>query len=113
MIECAKAVVGRVIGKGGETIKTLQKQYGVSIQIDQTTAPCKVSIAGPPQSAAACERAIIDIIEDRPHSMGMGGPGGYPGEMRGTGGMQVYMQRPACDCASLPVGSEHLPPVLH
>lgn len=77
-IDCPKTVVGRVIGKGGETIKSLQKQFGTSIQIDQSCNPCKITIAGPSHSTNACERAIIDIIEDRPHNMGgMGGFGEF------------------------------------
>jgi far upstream element-binding protein len=32
-VECPKSVVGRVIGKGGETIKGLQKQFGTSVQV--------------------------------------------------------------------------------
>ncbi len=61
LMECPKAVVGRVIGKGGETIKSLQKQYGTSIQIDQSTNPCKITVAGPDVACQACERAITDV----------------------------------------------------
>ncbi len=42
VVECPKNVVGRVIGKGGETIKSLQRNHKVSVQIDQSTDPCKV-----------------------------------------------------------------------
>ena len=28
-------MVGRVIGRGGDTVKLLQRAYGVNIQIDQ------------------------------------------------------------------------------
>ncbi len=59
VVECPKNVVGRVIGKGGETIKSLQKQYSVSIQIDQTNNPCRVSrlaAAVAPAWGAAPER---------------------------------------------------------
>ena len=41
-IECPKHMVGRIIGKGGETVKTLQRQFAASIQIDQNAVPCKV-----------------------------------------------------------------------
>lgn len=88
-LECPKAVVGRVIGKGGETIKSLQKQYGASIQIDQSCNPCKITVAGPQQACMACERAITDIIEDRPLAQGQGGYGGAQagGKHRAGGGM--------------------------
>ncbi|KAH8048408.1 hypothetical protein JL722_12459 [Aureococcus anophagefferens] len=41
--ECPKALVGRVIGKGGETINELQRRSGARIQIEQRVperAPC-------------------------------------------------------------------------
>ncbi len=72
VIECPKHMVGRIIGKGGETVKGLQKQFAASIQIEQNAVPCKVTITGPPPAVAAVERAVMDLIEDRP----MGGPGG-------------------------------------
>ncbi len=41
-----RAVVGRIIGKGGETIKGLQRKYSVSIQINQGADPMAVTITG-------------------------------------------------------------------
>ena len=35
-VDCPKGMVGRVIGKSGETIKALQSYSGALIQIDQT-----------------------------------------------------------------------------
>jgi predicted RNA-binding protein YlqC (UPF0109 family) len=32
-VQCPKSMVGRVIGKGGETIKNLQRKYHTSIQV--------------------------------------------------------------------------------
>ncbi|KAF5831863.1 hypothetical protein DUNSADRAFT_12518 [Dunaliella salina] len=80
-IDCPKSVVGRVIGKGGETIKGLQKQFSTSVQIDQTVNPCKITVAGPTQNVMNCQAAIEDVMEDRPAmgmGMGMGMPGGRP-----------------------------------
>ena len=34
-MDCPQSMVGRVIGKSGETIKALQKHFGCNIQIDQ------------------------------------------------------------------------------
>lgn len=70
-LTCPKHMVGRVIGRGGETVKGLQRQYGAAIQIEQNANPCRVTITGPPGAVAAAERAILDLVEDRPP----GGPG--------------------------------------
>lgn len=61
-IDCPKQMVGRVIGKGGETIKALQKQFGVNIQIDQQAEPNKITIAGPPSSVANAVVTVQEII---------------------------------------------------
>eukprot|EP01023_Acetabularia_acetabulum_P000723 TRINITY_DN10294_c0_g1_i4.p1 TRINITY_DN10294_c0_g1~~TRINITY_DN10294_c0_g1_i4.p1 ORF type:complete len:441 (+),score=100.12 TRINITY_DN10294_c0_g1_i4:194-1516(+) len=45
-IECPKGLVGRVIGKGGDTIKNLQRDTGASVQIDQSVNPCKITVNG-------------------------------------------------------------------
>ncbi|KAH8069825.1 hypothetical protein JL721_5719 [Aureococcus anophagefferens] len=47
--ECPKALVGRVIGKGGETINELQRRSGARIQIEQRVpegAPCIIGARG-------------------------------------------------------------------
>nr|ADI46928.1 CRB1m [Volvox carteri f. nagariensis] len=62
VVECPKAMVGRVIGKGGETIKDLQKRFSASIQIDQGSTPCKITITGPAQTVSSARRAIEDLI---------------------------------------------------
>lgn len=69
-------MVGRIIGKGGETIKDLQKRFNASIQIDQSAMPCKVTITGPSHTIASARRAIEDLIRSTgppPGGMGMGG----------------------------------------
>ena len=43
----ARARVGRVIGRAGETIKALQIYTGATIQIDQSCDPTRVVLAGP------------------------------------------------------------------
>ena len=45
-VACPRSMVGRVIGKGGETIKALQQYTGAMIQIDQSQDPTRVTIAG-------------------------------------------------------------------
>ncbi len=47
ILDCPKSIIGRVIGKGGETINDLQGRSGARIQIDQNVpegTPCKVLI---------------------------------------------------------------------
>ena len=62
LVECPKEMVGRVIGRGGETIKGLQSQTGARIQIDQTPSPCTVTITGNPYCVEAAARAVTDVI---------------------------------------------------
>lgn len=62
IVECPKNMVGRVIGKGGETIKALQQYTGAMIQIDQSTDPTRVTIAGSPQSLQLAVSMVNDIV---------------------------------------------------
>ena len=71
LVDCPKEMVGRVIGRGGETIKGLQSQTGARIQIDQTATPCTVTITGNPYCVEAAARAVTDVINGgrrRPYS---------------------------------------------
>ena len=72
-------MVGRVIGKGGETIKALQKNFGANIQIDQSTEPMKVTVSGQPQAVDSAMGAVQEIINGGspylgPNSGGFGAP---------------------------------------
>eukprot|EP01025_Chloroclados_australasicus_P065299 TRINITY_DN8907_c0_g1_i3.p1 TRINITY_DN8907_c0_g1~~TRINITY_DN8907_c0_g1_i3.p1 ORF type:complete len:548 (-),score=78.10 TRINITY_DN8907_c0_g1_i3:26-1426(-) len=71
VMDCLKNMVGKVIGKGGETIKNLQRETGASVQIDQTSQPCKITITGMPGNV---EKAIeqLTMVMYAP-------PGQYPG----------------------------------
>ena len=55
-------MVGRVIGKGGETIKALQQYTGAMIQIDQSCEPTKVTVAGSAQSLQLAVSMVRDIV---------------------------------------------------
>jgi far upstream element-binding protein len=68
-VQCPRGIVGRVIGKGGETIKGLQRKYHVSIQIDQGGDPMNVTITGPKNTSEACRQEVMALISD---------PGGPP-----------------------------------
>ncbi|KAK9820628.1 hypothetical protein WJX72_012523 [[Myrmecia] bisecta] len=56
-------MVGRVIGKGGETIRSLQTYTGSTIQIDQSAEPTRVTIAGSPQSVQLAVSMVNDIVQ--------------------------------------------------
>ncbi|KAL6771793.1 CRB1 [Auxenochlorella protothecoides x Auxenochlorella symbiontica] len=57
-----KGIVGRIIGRGGETIKQIQRASQATIQIDQGGDPCNVTIAGQPAAAEAAKRMVEDIV---------------------------------------------------
>lgn len=61
-VRCPKEMVGRVIGRGGETVKGLQATTGARIQIDQTSTPCVVTITGNPRCVEAAARAVADVV---------------------------------------------------
>ena len=75
-MNCPKSMVGRVIGKQGDTIKQLQRNTGANIQIDQSSDPCVITLTGQMSSINNAMRDINTIINDN----GMGG-------MAGGGGM--------------------------
>eukprot|EP00667_Euglena_gracilis_P022064 EG_transcript_24391 len=65
-LDCPKKLVGRVIGKGGETINAMQKHSGAHIQIDQNVPegqPCKVHITGNPQSIAFAQYLLKQVMD--------------------------------------------------
>ena len=41
VLTAPKMLIGRIIGRGGETIKAIQKASGATVQIDQTGDPCR------------------------------------------------------------------------
>lgn len=90
-VQCPKGIVGRIIGKGGETIKGLQRKYHVSIQIDQGGDPMNVTITGPKQTAEYCKQEVQSLINDP------GPPFGGPGERTdlqdmGLWGIEGYLE---------------------
>lgn len=61
-ITAPRAMIGRVIGKEGSTIKALQQYTGAMIQIDQSGDPCLVTIAGSADSVNLAQSMIRDIV---------------------------------------------------
>jgi len=62
ILHAPKAIIAKIIGKGGSTIRDLQTKSGARIQIDQTVDPCVVSVAGNQQAVEMASRAVEDII---------------------------------------------------
>jgi far upstream element-binding protein len=107
IVDCPKQIVGRIIGKGGETINQLQQRSGTKMQVDQTSMPageycpclqrslifrlwsicyfsgqpCKVMITGPPQNVQMAVQLVTELINSG--GMGRGGP------MGGGGGLII------------------------
>lgn len=79
-LDCPKSIVGRVIGKGGDTIKQMQRTFGANIQIDQQQDPMKITIAGPAQAVDAAASAIREIINGGNPYLGGPGGGGFGGQ---------------------------------
>ncbi|KAL1498781.1 hypothetical protein AB1Y20_014088 [Prymnesium parvum] len=86
-VDCAKSLVGRVIGRGGETINDLQNKSGTRIQIDQQVPegqPCKITITGPPPNVQSAVAMVNEVMKNgpprggiRPPTVAPAGPGGY------------------------------------
>jgi far upstream element-binding protein len=84
IVDCEKQYCGRVIGRGGETIKTIERQSGARVQVDQKVpegTPCKITVTGAEPNVNAGVQLVQDIMIN-----GSGtGPGGGRG---GQGGPQ-------------------------
>lgn len=64
-IDCPKDLVGRVIGRKGETINELQAKSGARIQIDQTLPegqPCKIVITGDPNAVRLAVPMVHEVM---------------------------------------------------
>jgi far upstream element-binding protein len=62
-IDCPQTLVGKVIGKGGETIKDLQARSGAKIQVEQSMPPGqprKIMITG---VQSAVDAAVVLVTE--------------------------------------------------
>lgn len=68
-IECPQGIVGRIIGRGGETIRSLQQASNAHILVDQNFpegAPRKVTISGRPESVERAFKMITELIDGEP-----------------------------------------------
>eukprot|EP00927_Polykrikos_kofoidii_P067124 TRINITY_DN6263_c2_g2_i1.p1 TRINITY_DN6263_c2_g2~~TRINITY_DN6263_c2_g2_i1.p1 ORF type:complete len:593 (-),score=101.34 TRINITY_DN6263_c2_g2_i1:180-1820(-) len=69
------SMVGRVIGKGGETVQRLQVESGAKIDINARDGhdPCPVKIAGTEESVHYARRLINEILERSENARRSGG----------------------------------------
>lgn len=54
-------MVGRVIGKSGETIKTIQATTGAVVQIQQDDDPCYITISGSHPAVESASSIVEEI----------------------------------------------------
>jgi len=72
-VDCDQGIVGRIIGRGGETIKYLQQTSNCHIQVDQNFpqgVPRKVVISGTPANVATAEKLVHDVMTNGPPEIG-------------------------------------------
>ena len=77
---------GLIIGKGGETIKSLSEQYGVKlVVVQETSAPSNgekpLRITGEPAKVAKAKEAVMALLNPQDNYKGSGG-----GDRNGRGG---------------------------
>lgn len=108
--------VGMIIGKGGETIKDMQRTTGCKINVNQPSRPDvqrKIDLAGTARSMAEAERVIwekVETVKQRDAAAGRshngGGGGGYDqGSSNYDGGYsQPQQQQP------MPGYGQYMPP---
>ena len=67
-MECPTDKVGRIIGRQGETIKSLQRFTNAKVQVDQSVEPRKISITGKLDSVHFAAKMVRDLIdEEKPY----------------------------------------------
>ncbi|KAK0269559.1 hypothetical protein LTR35_014672, partial [Friedmanniomyces endolithicus] len=96
-IHVPSEAVGMIIGKGGETIKDMQRTTGCKINVNQPTRPDvtrKIDLAGTAQSMAEAERVIwekVDTVRQRDAAAGRSHGGGR--DQGSSSGYDGYSQQ--------------------
>ena len=109
-IDVPSEAVGMIIGKGGETIKEMQKTTGCKINVNQPAGrdvTRKIDLAGTSRSMAEAERVIwekVDTVRQRDAARG-GGGGGSGGRAGSFDGYSQQQQAP-----SVPGYGQYMPP---
>lgn len=101
-MDVQKAIVGKIIGKGGETIQLIQRKSSCRVRVEQDVPegyPCKVTMVGLPHNIGLASSMVQEIImgvhtakigENLPPPIGPSGTplaGAVPGPAYGGGGM--------------------------
>eukprot|EP01035_Chromulina_nebulosa_P021099 gene21099-27341_t len=93
-IDVQKSVVGKIIGKGGETITLIQRKSGAKVTVDQSVPegqPCKVIMTGSAQSLSLASQLINEIVLGVPtNKIGANLPNPVAGNPMGGMGMSPY-----------------------
>ena len=71
------ALVGRIIGRGGETIRRLSEESGARLQIERDQS--RVMVRGDHEACVRARELILDVMND-PNPPGAGGGGGGAGD---------------------------------
>lgn len=94
-IQVPSEAVGMIIGKGGETIKDLQRSSGCKINVHQPKPPDvtrDIDLDGTPRQMAEAERVIwekVETVRQRDQAGGRGGGGGGRGGRSGSADYQA------------------------
>ncbi|KAK9712429.1 hypothetical protein K7432_007147 [Basidiobolus ranarum] len=93
------SMVGLVIGRGGESLKRIERAHGVKVQFSQDQAPSdperKVTVLGSSDDVEKAKEMIIQIIEEAKASRAAGGGGGYGNRHASVPGQNtVYVNVP-------------------
>ncbi len=111
-IDVPSEAVGMIIGKGGETIKDMQKTTGCKINVNQPAGrdvTRKIDLAGTSRAMAEAERVIwekVETVKQRDAARGGGGGGGGSGGRSGSyDGYSQQQQAP-----SVPGYGQYMPP---
>ncbi|KAK5175220.1 uncharacterized protein LTR77_000357 [Saxophila tyrrhenica] len=110
-IKVPSEAVGMIIGKGGETIKDLQKTTGCKINVNQPKPPDvtrDIDLAGNSRAMAEAESTIwekVDVVRQRDEAAGRGGRGGGGG---GGGSYDRYSQQQ--QQPQVPAYGQYMPP---
>lgn len=97
-IQVPSEAVGMIIGKGGETIKDLQRTSGCKINVNSPKPPDKfrnIDLAGTAHSMAEAEGVIWEKVRTVQERDAAAGRGGGRGSAQGGGQDYAYSQQPA------------------
>lgn len=65
VVMCPRALVGRLIGKAGTTVKGIQLFSNAIVEVDQTDDPSRVILIGTTESLRVAQGIVNDIIDGK------------------------------------------------